>query len=44
VQAEIDELAELAPVGGVTDSEPGLPGGGGAEEEIPPGAQRGKRR
>ena len=44
VQAEIDELAELAPVGGVTDSEPGLPRVGGAEDEIPPGAQKGKRR
>jgi hypothetical protein len=44
VQAEIDELAELAPVGGVTDSEPGLPRAGGAEEEIAPGAQKGKRR
>ncbi len=36
VQAEIDELAELAPVGGVTDSEPGLPPSGGAEEEVVP--------
>ena len=44
VQAEIDELAELAPVGGVTDAEPGLRQAGGAEEEIVPKPPKDKRK
>ena len=44
VQAEIDELAELAPVGGVTDAEPGPRQAGGAEEEIVPKPPKDKRK
>jgi hypothetical protein len=44
VQAEIDELAELAPVGGVTDAESGPRQAGGAEEEIVPKPPKDRRK
>jgi hypothetical protein len=48
VQAEVDDLAELVPIGGasaggVTDSEPGLAPSGGAEGEPKQAPQKGKK-